>query len=215
MQEVHSLLKVMLLICEFLAAFTGVIYLLRLKKSYWKWFSIYLIIVFLQECFWMNNSSFDKEYQIVYYIFLGIPLEYIFLYWLYAFKSLNNKKLFLISVLSYVIVLIILYFFKGLYEIYSLSINVGTIILVGLIILEFIKQIRNDDILKFKENKMFYINIGLILFYVGSYPFQVFGKELQESHLNVWNVYYAYFLVANCIMYLLFTASFVWGKTQL
>ncbi|WP_156133123.1 hypothetical protein [Lacinutrix sp. Hel_I_90] len=154
------------------------------------------------------------KYRQAYYIFVGIPLEFIFLYWLYAFKSLKKKTLFIISVSIYVTTLVGFTFIKELNELPSLSINIGSTILIGLLILEFIKQIKTDDILKFKENKMFYVNVGLVLFYVGSYPYHVFSRELYENYNDVWNVYYIYFLITNCTMYLLFSASFIWGKTQ-
>ena len=79
--------------------------------------------------------------------------------------------------------------------------------------MEFFKQIKNDDILEFSKNKMFYINIGLVLFYVGTLPF--FGLyKLLIKEIEIWNGYYLYFMVSNCIMYLLFAASFIWGKVK-
>ncbi len=214
MKEIHSFLNNLLLATHFLSVLISIIYLLKLKKSYWKWFSIYLIIIFFQEFFWKNNADIDMKYRQAYYIFVGIPLEFIFLYWLYAFKSLKKKTLFIISVSIYVTTLVGFTFIKELNELPSLSINIGSTILIGLLILEFIKQIKTDDILKFKENKMFYVNVGLVLFYVGSYPYHVFSRELYENYNDVWNVYYIYFLITNCTMYLLFSASFIWGKTQ-
>ncbi|MFY0628788.1 MAG: hypothetical protein JXR05_00325 [Flavobacteriaceae bacterium] len=215
MQEIQSILKNILLpTIQFLAVLIGLLYFSKLKKSYWKWFLIYLIIIFIQEYFWMKNTSLSREHKIGYYVFFGIPFQYLFLYWLYALKSFKSKKLFLTSSLIYIGTIIIVAFFKELDEILSLSTNIGTFILTGLIILEFIKQIKNDDILKFRENKMFYINIGLVLFYIGNYPYHVFGKELYQSHKDIWDLYQVYFLASNNIMYLLFAASFKWGKTQ-
>lgn len=214
MKEIHSFLNNLLLATHFLSTLISIIYLLKLKKSYWKWFSIYLIILFFQEFFWKNNADIDMKYRQAYYIFAGIPLEFIFLYWLYAFKSLKKKTLFIISVSIYVTTLVGFTFIKELNELPSLSINIGSTILISLLILEFIKQIKTDDILKFKENKMFYVNVGLVIFYLGSYPYHVFSRELYENYNDVWNVYYIYFLITNCIMYLLFSASFIWGKTQ-
>lgn len=214
MKEIHYFLSYILLIIQLLAAFLGAIYFFRLKESYWKWFSIYLILIFVQELFWMNNSSLDSAYKVIYYAFFGIPIEFIFLYWLYALKSLQNRKIFLTAVLVYIVTISISALSLEAKEVRSLGINVGSIILIVLLILEFIKQIKTDDILRFKENKMFYINLGLIIFYIGNYPYHVFSIVLYENHQNIWNVYYTYFLGSNCIMYLLFSISFIWGKAQ-
>jgi len=212
MLETHTLLNSTLVVIQFIAALLGAVYLLKLKNSYWKWFSIYLIIIFIQECFWKFNVSIERQYRVAYYVFFGVPLQYLFLYWLYALKSLKNKNLFFLSVIGYVLAIGVSLFLKNINEVFSISISIGTIILIVLIILEFIKQTNTDNILKFKGNKMFYINIGLILFYVGSYPFHLLGPELHKNHLDIWNMYFTYFLIANCSMYLLFSASFIWGK---
>ena len=214
MLEIHSILKSTLLGVQFLAVLVGAFYLLKPKQSYWRWFIFYLIIIFASECFWMYNSSIDKQYRIAFYAFFGVPFQYIFLYWLYALKSLKNKRLFLLSVLIYIITMLVVVLFKNIDEMISITMNIGTLILMILLILEFVKQIKTDDILRFTENRMFYINIGMVLFYIGNYPFHILGPELYKNHLEIWNVYYIYFLTTNCIMYLLFTASLIWGKTR-
>lgn len=216
MPEIHSFLgKILLPSIQFLTMLIAIWYFFKLKTGYWKWFSVYLIIIFLQEFFWLMNPNIELKYREIYYILFGIPIQYLFLYWLYAMKSLKMKYLFiLLSAVFLGILILALFLIKELREIYSLISNIGTLLLVFLFILESIKQIQTDDILKFKENKMFYINLGLILFYLGSYPYQIFITELYENHYNLWELYYLYFLVSNCAMYLLFAASFIWGKTR-
>lgn len=214
MQELYTILQDALLICQFSAFIIGAFYLFTRKRSYWLWFAIYLAIIFVQEFFWAYNVGIEKHYRIGYYVFFGVPLEYLFLYWLYAQKSLKNSKLFVIAASIFIVVVCTTILFKEIDEVFSISINVGTILLMFFVIMEFIKQIKTDDILKFKENRMFYINIGLILFYIGNYPFHILGPELYKNHIEIWNIYYVYFLATNCLMYLLFSVSFIWGKTR-
>lgn len=214
MSEVFNILKNVLLISQLISVIIGLLYLFKRKTSYWRWFSVYLGIIFLQEYFWMQSISIDKQYRIAYYVFIGVPLEYLFFYWLYALKSQKSKKLFILSVSIYVIAVLVSALYKNVDEVFSISVNVGTMILIVLIILEFIKQIKTDDILQFKENRMFYINLGLILFYIGNYPFHIFGPELYANHLDIWNAYYFYFLTTNILMYILFSIAFIWGKTR-
>lgn len=201
-----------MLISQLLAAIIGAFFFLKLKNSHWKFLSIYLFIIFFQEYYLTNNLSIKREYVVQYYIFIGVPLEYIFLYWLYAYKSLKNKKLFFSTTITYILVIAVLFKFKNINEIYSISINVATILLIILVILEFIKQIKSGDILYFRESKMFYINVGVILFYVGNYPYHVLGPELYENYKQIWSVYYVYFLSSNCLLYLFVSMSFLWGK---
>lgn len=205
-------LRILLLGAEGIAALIAILYFFRLKNSYWKWFSIYLVLIFVQEYWFRNHSSFLGITKQFYYTFFGIPIQYLFLYWLYGLKSLKNTKLFLYCSAVYVLILILVACFSTVLMTQATGINIGTIILMIVVVLEFMKQIKNDNILKFRENKMFYINLGVILFYVGSFPYNIFRMELYSNYYSVWKIYYSYFLIANCIMYLLFAASFIWGK---
>ncbi len=108
----------------------------------------------------------------------------------------------------------IITYFVELGEVFALSTNVGIIILMLLVVFEFRKQIKNDDILKFRDNKMFYINTAMIIFYVGTFPLYLFGNEMSNEYPKIIEIYYIYFYIANCIMYLLFAASFIWGKEE-
>lgn len=216
MLSYRSELNILLLVIEFLAALVGVVYFTRLKRSYWKWFSIYLVFIFIQEFIFFFNDSYFGLTKRVYYLFIGIPLEWVFLYWLYALKSLKNKTLFIVCMVLFIGTYIPIHFFYNSEDIlYSFSLIVCTLLLTGLIILEFIKQIKTDDILNIKENKMFYINIGVILFYIGAFPIHGFNKVLYENYFEVWEWYFIYFKLSNCLMYLLFIGSFIWGKVSL
>ncbi|AWG20559.1 hypothetical protein FFWV33_02930 [Flavobacterium faecale] len=95
----------------------------------------------------------------------------------------------------------------------SINNSTGAFLLLIMVILEFIKQIKSDSILFYKENKMFYINIGVILFYIGTMPFMGLYNYILKVP-EIWNNYYIYFMLSNCVMYLLFAASYIWGKVK-
>ena len=195
MTDFHDTLADVLLGTEFLAAFIGTLYFYRLKNSHWKWFVVYLVIIFLQELFWIKLSWFSRGTRTAYYTYIGIPIQYLFFYWLYASKSQDNKILFRISSFIFLSSIVFLNVFLGPTEVLLLSTHIGITILIALVILEYIKQIQKDDILRFKENKMFYVNAGMVIFYVGSYPFQLFAEELYKNHLDIYTIYYSYFLL--------------------
>lgn len=165
----------------------------------------------------MFSLGDNPLYNNYYYTFFGIPIQYVFFYWLYAYKSLKQKKLFFIFLLIYISTYIPVGFYIEKIKLsYSINLTVGTVLLSFLVVLEFIKQIKNDNILEFNRNKMFYITVGVILFYIGTYPFFAFHDILiKDQYIDIWNIYYIYFLVSNYLMYLLFAASFIWGKHHL
>ena len=212
MQEFQKVFGETLIWLQLLTALVALYYLPRLKHSYWKWFVAYICLIFLIEAFSKWGLKNHVEYRVYWYDFFGIPVQFLFFYWLYAAKSFKNNKLFwtcsIIYALSYLPYLIM---FRKFSVVYSLSYTVGNVLLMVLVFLEIFKQIKSDKILLFKENLMFYINIGIMIFYIGTLPFfSFYGLILKDQQL--WNTYYIFFMVANHIMYLLFMAAFLWGK---
>ena len=79
------------------------------------------------------------------------------------------------------------------------------------VFLEYKKQILSDDIIRFKENMMFYVNLGVSLLYVGTLPlFSFYSILLKDT--EIFYGYYALFLIVNHLMYILFSFAFLWGK---
>lgn len=202
-------------ITEVTAALVGLFYYKKLKHTYWKWFVVYLIFISFSELisrFGLEDLSKIRKY---FFGFFVIPIEFIFFYWLYAKKSLKLKRLFLIS--SFIYLFFYSLNFLNLDQvriISSMSYTVGVFLLAIMVYLEFIKQIKSDEILNFYSNKMFYINIGILLFYIGTLPFFAFDKQLYLNNNELWSNYKTYFLFSVNIMYLLFTASFICGKPK-
>jgi len=212
MNDLQYFLIKTLLLSEFITALAAILMYKKLKYSYWKWFSYYLIFIFLAELTSEYILTYFENIRKYYFDFFIIPLEFIFFYWLYSYKSLGNKKLFwsctslyLLSFLPQALI------FDKLVVISSFNYVVGTFLLSLMIILEFNKQIKTDDILKYKENMMFYINIGVCLLYIATLPFFSFYDLISKTP-DIWFKYYVFFMIANIIMYILFTFALLWGK---
>jgi len=211
----QKILSETLIWVQFSTALVALFHFLALKKSYWKWFIVYCCAIFLMEAFAKWGLKYYPSYISTYYDFFVIPIEFIFFYWLYAVKSLNRQKLFWI--ITGLFCISFLPYFTIIHKpgmMLSLSYTVGTVLLMFLVILEIFKQIKSEKILLFHTNYMFYINIGIMLLYVGTLPFfSFYNLLLNES--NLWSNYYTFFLIANHLMYLLFTAAFIWGKPNI
>ena len=215
MHKSFPILTTLLLYLELISACVALLYFKKINKTPWKWFAIYLCNIALSDFFISDVVyilNIDKQY---FYAYVIIPIQFIFFYWLYALKSLKNREIFLIFLCVYILSFIpIELYFQKLRVVYSFNYTIGTFLLMILVFLEFKKQIQNDDILVYKKNKMFYINIGIMLFYVGTLPFfGLYNLIIKEPF--IWSIYYLYFLISNCLMYLLFIASFIWGKVKL
>lgn len=211
--KLQNFLSDLIVFSEFIAALFAVLNFKKVGNTYWKWFVFYLVFIFCAEFFSMFVLETYTNFKKYYYNYLIIPVEFIFLYWLYACKSLLNKQLFAACSIIYCFCLVLyVVVFDSFSSISSLNYIIGTLLLMILIVLEFKQQIKSDKIIFFKENMMFYINFGIILFYIGTLPFYAFNEVLYQKSGSIWIVYSNITLLSCSIMYFLFAASFIWGK---
>ncbi|WP_160139153.1 hypothetical protein [Chryseobacterium sp. c4a] len=197
---------------EAIAALVSIIYFNRIKKLHWKYFSLYLIAIFLCESSVKWAEKPLRIDRIIFYNYFVMPLQFIYFYWLYAVKSLKKPKLFYIfSVLYFAAFIPQLSLFMEKKVVYSLNYTLGCLFLMVLVVMEYYKQVNSTEILKFSTNRMFYINLGITLFYIGTLPFFTFMSLLWE-YRDIWDLYFAYFQVSGAVMYILFASSFIWGK---
>jgi len=214
MLEQPPYLLTLLHYCEFFATLIALLYYRQVQHTYWKWFAWYLAYISFYELgSGLIFSYFHFDFPF-YYAYGAIPIEFLFFMWLYAYKSLENRKLFWICAAVYLLSFLFEESLsKGIFYFSSFNYIIGSLIILVLVCLEYYKQIKSDAILLFKSNKMFYINMGVVLFYLGTLPFfGLYYPMLKEP--SIWNKYYIYFMASNCVMYLLFAASFIWGKTK-
>jgi hypothetical protein len=216
MNTLQSFLRSSVIWMELLAALVGFYHLFKYHQSPWKWFVYYLLLMFVFESvsyFFLDPFAGFRKY---YYGFLVIPIQFLFFYWLYAYVSLNKSKYFWIFSGIYLLSVIpnILYP-ENTRVINSLSYSIGVLLLLVLVVMEFFKQIQSDHILNFSKNIMFYINIGVVLFYVGTLPFFALDAISFEYYSLIWARYYTLFLVLVNLMYLIFSFSLIWGKPNI
>ncbi|WP_395052557.1 hypothetical protein [Flavobacterium sp.] len=215
MSQLQTILYNTIIFSEIICAIISIFYFKKTNKTYWRWFVIYLIFIALAELFSKFGLNYIPKLRRYYYNFFIIPVEFIFFYWLYAKKSLKSDKLFYSSLAIYFMFFILhFYSLDSIRMISSMTYTVGVFLLAIMVYLEFIKQIKSDEILNFTTNKMFYINIGVMFFYIGTLPFFALDKDMFFSDKELWSNYKTFFLFSVNIMYLLFSASFIWGKSK-
>lgn len=214
MTDFQILLQSCMGLSEGIAALASILYFKSIKKSHYLYFSLFLIFIFCCEMFGKFADQYVSYSKISFFNYFVIPLEFIFFYWLYAWKSLNKKNLFFIFTSLYLLSFIPHELYFNVLKnkvIYSFTYTFGSFLLMFLVVMEYYKQINSDNILHFAKNRMFYINIGVTLFYIGTLPFWAFYFQLYE-HREIWDIYFSYFLISGIMMYLLFASSFIWGK---
>ncbi|MET3537608.1 hypothetical protein [Chryseobacterium limigenitum] len=197
---------------EGIAALISILYYNRIKNQSWKYFVFYLIFIFLCEAIGKWGSLFIDYNKQAFYNYFVIPVQFIFFFWLYAAKSFEKQKTFLILSGIYLLSFIPSEFILDTDNVmFSINYTFGCLILMILVVMEYYKQINSSNILNFSKNPMFYINLGVTLFYIGTLPFWTFFP-LIRTYREIYNIYFAYFLISGIVMYLLFSISFIWGK---
>ncbi|ROI03526.1 hypothetical protein EGI16_11175 [Chryseobacterium sp. G0240] len=212
MTEIQKIFSAFMYWGEAIAALTSLIYYNRVKKQHWKYLAIYLIVIFLCESAVKWGEKPLEIDRLKFYNYFVIPLQFIFFYWLYAKESLKKVKLFYIFtgiyLFSYIPNAI---FFPERKVIFAFNYNLGCLFLMVLVIMEYYKQVNSSEILNFSKNRMFYINLGVTLFYIANLPFMTFNSLLWK-YIEIWDIYFIYFQVSGAVMYILFASSFIWGK---
>ena len=84
-----------------------------------------------------------------------------------------------------------------------------------LILSYFFQLVTSNSILNFKNNMLFWVCLGMLLYYLGTFPYFGLRNTFATNFQDVFNTYtyIAYFL--NALMYLMFTISFIWGKPNI
>jgi hypothetical protein len=203
-----------LVLIEALAATAAICTWRKWKDGYLKGFIFYLPAITLLEA---AHYVFENQKNYATAMRLGeisVAVEMLFISWLF-YKMLygKSKKIPVAGAATYLTILIIEkitvqaegYFFR------SLSYTVGNLFILVYLISFFIQLAKNDRLLQFKKLTVFWIAAGMLLFYLGTFPFYGLYNELaKDIPFFISVAWFATFL--NYCMYLFFTIGFIWGK---
>ncbi len=214
-----DLFRHILLGLESIAAISGFIVWRKIRHTYWKWFAVYLGIIAVTELvceFYIQHINQKLHADIFFYF--AIPLQFLFFFWLLnQYENTKGKnKLAITSASIYIMSLLIdqLFARNTSYWFLSFSYTVGNVLLLILIIRLIFRFIRSDEIIEFKQVMMFWVASGIMIFYLGSLPYYGMFNTLSTTFGPAINLYWYIQIILNCIMYILFTLSFIWGKPK-
>ncbi len=188
------------------------------KTSYWKWFPVYLLVLFLIECtgnilaylqFYKANGNLYK--------YFGLPLEFLFFCWFYY--NCFNKKLKPLSIYCaalFILSWIIESFFIHERSAYfsSLSYCTGNVVIVIMVLAYTLNLSFSDAILQYRTNPAFWISIGLLIFYLGTFPYYGLFNLLAQKYMHMHEMYTWVMIFLNYTMYLIFAGVFIWSKPK-
>jgi hypothetical protein len=199
------------------ACVTGFIFYKRLSNSYLRYFPFYLAFIILSEATgWLLKKNMLALTNAMFFNYVVIPTEFLFFFWLFHkyFSNRKYNKLAMACMAVYIMswIVDISYFNSNIYSFNSSTYTIGNLLLLILIFRFFIELITTEDILHFKSNMLFWISGGLLLFYLGTFPYFGLLNTLARDYPELHEVYRNVTIVLNILMYLMFTFSFIWGK---
>ncbi|HNU89086.1 MAG TPA: hypothetical protein PKJ94_12370 [Ferruginibacter sp.] len=218
--DIYLKLRIGLNFFEALACITGFIYWKKIRNTYWKWFPVYLAIIFVTEItgeiagYRLQWFQFNRNL----YTFFCIPFQFLFFCWLFwkYFEKSSYRNWALAGVLIYLLSLLTNIFFLASirFSFFSFSYMMGNLILLVLTILFFSLFIKGNEILGYRSSRMFWVCLGLLIFYLMSLPLYGLWNTLAAKHPGLFDNYWIITMILNYLMYLLFTLSFIWGKPK-
>ncbi len=219
MNETREILGVILYCLEAAACIVGFVYWKKIKHSIWRFFPVYLLFISAAEQ-WCNYLNHIKDYATKGKVlgYLVIPAEFLFFLWIFYQSGVNRqqRRLVLGCVVFYLAAFTAdaFYFSEKKFFFSSFSYSAGNLALLTAILSFFIRFVSSDQILHYKGNSLFWVSIGLLVFYLGTLPYFGFVRTLYLNYRNVYHWYTLLMYVCNCLMYCLFIASFIWGKPR-
>jgi hypothetical protein len=199
----------------------GLIKTQNAPKSYWTTFPWFLLLVGAMDGFGLFiNEYLSKEYpklNFYYYQLFAIPLQVIYYMWIINKNIISKKKLFIIgSIIFYLsaIVEALSLFKTDGYFFNSVSYMIANVIMLANILRYFYQLSKSDRILVFYQERMFWVCLGLLIFWLGALPFfGIFNYLLKHFHA-IFIIYFNVILIFNYLMYTCFLVSFLWTERE-
>lgn len=207
---------------EGLACVTGLVYWKKIRHTYWKYFVVYLALVFFMEVSgeYLLYGLKDLPTGMKLYRYAAIPVEFLFMYWLfykYARQQQGGWVWPIVFAIGYLACLLIdVCYIEGRTKIVfdSFSYSIGNIFLLLLVLQFFIRFIKSDELLHYRQSNMFWVSLGILFFYVGSLPFYGIRNTLYHQYREFFYVYWYIQYCLNYLMYTCFAISFIWGRPK-
>lgn len=213
--------RLSLLLLEIMACAAAFVAMPRLKNSFWKWMPFYLLAIVMWELlgYYLADVPALKKYNPMMYNYFISPIMIVFPNWLlYKNVQLYNKakaNWVLYGIGVYLVCLLIdwLLIPESSLWVTTFSYCVGIVILLFSILLFFYFYINSDDIIFFKKDTIFWICLGLFLYYVAALPFEGLRNTLLK-HPSLFLIGWYIDMGLNCLMYCSFIIAFVWAKQR-
>lgn len=204
---------------ELLAGITGVICCFKKKNTTWFTFAAFLICLYCMEqlgSWFISKEMYVQNTNL--YKWIVIPA--LFTMYHIVYFSISTKKIRPVVIISGILFLLFALFEntfwrKDHFYSISLTLSYGCLVVLLLSLSYFFHLLKSDQILYFKHSMPFWFCIGLLIFYLGGFPYLTFFNSMAiAKNQDIAQTYRWIFIFLNWIMYFLFTIGFIWSKPK-
>lgn len=204
---------------ELLAGLVGLFCYFKNKKSIWFAFAVFLVFLFGMEAIggWLGRNKMYEQNTMLYKWIVTPVLVIVHHFIYYNILSTKFKKIVIGSCLLILNISIIEILFLEKEHFYSDSIadSIFCVAILFFGLAYFFQLLKGDAILNFKNTMAFWFCTGLLIFYLGCFPYLAFFNSLAiAKNKDIYTVYRWIFIFLNYTMYLLFTIGFICSKPK-
>lgn len=213
---------------ELIAAFSGFYFLLKNRNSKLRPFVYFLVITVCVDALGSYTSFIDRieflkflkgtRFETNSWLFNLYVIGSMFFFIIFYRQFIKNKKLkrvlTLLIIASILVVSFNFYLEKSLFYVNILKYNfIWTTFSVFICVsIYFYELLLSDNILIFYKSTLFYISIGILLWWLIYPPMIFYMPYYREIYPNVISIRSTIIIFANVYMYGCFIIGFLWGK---
>lgn len=207
--------SILIVICEWAAFSAWAVHYRQAWEQKYRLFPVYLGTLACTELanllFWKSDNSLTN----IIVNHFNVPLQFIFWYWFLIYEIKTKRRnifwTFGFIYLSFYIAERCSVFVRPV-NFDSFSYGIGILFLIAAIIMRIRVFFRWEQVISYQRTVIFWILIALILYYIGSFPYQNFRNYFWnvKKHYELAYLLHYISLALNCIMYLLFAFSARW-----
>jgi hypothetical protein len=212
--------QIITIVFESIAMFAGYYRWKKNKGTVLNIFTVYLSLIVLGEIAgnYLQHSGQEMAANYLFTIFV-IPMEFLFFFYFFS-KMIHTKSAVRYGIVATIVALAV-FLFEELFLktkekqfFMSLFYSVSNIFLLIFVIWFFLQFFKSDNLVNYRYNPAFWISIGVLLFYLGTFPLFATYNILWEWDKGLFMNYYTALFWLNLAMYSCFTIAFLWGKPK-
>jgi hypothetical protein len=206
-------LFVLIQVFEIATAIIAAIYFKKYSGSFLKYFLFMIWFIALVEILigTLKDNGVIVQNNFIYNVITSLQYVYFFLLYYKSMKTQSYRKVVLGFLIVFVLSVIVNFLWLQPLNLTSAfssyTFTIGAILLIVTIGLFLVEILNTEMVLYFKRYLMFWISMGLLVFYTGIIPF-VLSLNLMPELLSTDSLAIIFFSL-NLVMYACFTVGFI------